>query len=104
MNKRTLQIALAVILLAAISTGIYYRDHFEIELLKQWIDEAGFLAPIIFMLIYIFATVLFLPGSVITLAGGAIFGPVVGGFVNLTGATIGAAFSFIIARYDGGSR
>jgi len=99
MNKRLIQIALAVILLAAISTGIYYREQFDIELLKQWVDESGFWAPLIFMLVYICATVLFLPGSVITLAGGAIFGPVLGVVVNLTGATIGAACSFLIARY-----
>lgn len=99
MSKRLIQIALAVILLAAISVGIYYRDLFDIELLKQWIDESGFWAPLIFMLIYVCATVLFLPGAVVTLAGGAIFGPVLGVIVNLTGATIGAAFSFLIARY-----
>jgi uncharacterized membrane protein YdjX (TVP38/TMEM64 family)/rhodanese-related sulfurtransferase len=42
---------------------------------------------------------LFLPGSVMTLAGGALFGPVLGVFVNLTGATLGAIASFLIARY-----
>jgi uncharacterized membrane protein YdjX (TVP38/TMEM64 family)/rhodanese-related sulfurtransferase len=45
--------------------------------------------------------VLFLPGSVLTLAGGALFGPVWGTLWNLTGATIGAALAFLIARYLG---
>ena len=48
---------------------------------------------------YAVATVLFLPGAVITLAGGALFGPVWGTFYNLTGATIGATLAFVIARY-----
>jgi len=44
-------------------------------------------------------TLFFLPGSVLTLTGGALFGPVMGTFVNLTGATLGALGSFLIARY-----
>lgn len=34
-----------------------------------------------------------------TLAGGALFGPVLGTFYNLTGATVGAVLAFIVARY-----
>jgi uncharacterized membrane protein YdjX (TVP38/TMEM64 family)/rhodanese-related sulfurtransferase len=45
--------------------------------------------------------VLFLPGSIITLAGGALFGPLWGTVWNLTGATLGAALAFLIARYLG---
>jgi uncharacterized membrane protein YdjX (TVP38/TMEM64 family) len=51
------------------------------------------------MIIYALASVLFLPGSVLTLAGGALFGPVFGTLYNLTGATIGASLAFLIARY-----
>ena len=42
---------------------------------------------------------LFLPGSLLTLAGGALFGPLWGTLYNLTGATLGAALAFLIARY-----
>ncbi len=67
--------------------------------LEVWINDAGVLAPVLFILIYALATVLFLPGSVITLAGGALFGPVLGTFYNLTGATLGAVLAFLISRY-----
>ena len=67
--------------------------------LKRWIQEAGIWAPLLFMAVYAVAAVLFLPGSVLTLAGGALFGPVLGTFYNLTGATIGATLAFLIARY-----
>ena len=99
MNKRLLQGILAITLLVAVSTSIYYRDRFNLELLQQWIDGAGWWAPFLFILVYVVATVLFLPGSVLTLAGGAMFGPVIGTFCNITGATIGAAISFLISRY-----
>lgn len=99
MNKHLIQISVAFVLLAAISTAIYYREYFDVQLLEQWVSQAGWWAPVIFILIYVVSTVLFLPGSVLTLAGGALFGPFFGAFYNLTGATIGAALSFLIARY-----
>jgi uncharacterized membrane protein YdjX (TVP38/TMEM64 family)/rhodanese-related sulfurtransferase len=43
--------------------------------------------------------VLFVPGSALTLAGGALFGPVAGTFYSLTGATVGATLAFLAARY-----
>jgi uncharacterized membrane protein YdjX (TVP38/TMEM64 family)/rhodanese-related sulfurtransferase len=99
MNKRYVQLAVVVILIAAIGTGIYYRDSFDLDLLEQWLQQAGWWAPILFISIYSIAAVLFLPGSVFTLAGGVLFGPVWGTLINLTGATLGATFSFLIARY-----
>ena len=51
------------------------------------------------MFIYAIATVLFLPGSILTFAGGALFGPLAGTFYNLTGATLGASLAFLVARY-----
>ena len=99
MSKRLLQSMLTIILLLTISVSIYYRDRFNVEILQQWVDGAGWWAPFVFILIYIIATVLFLPGSVLTLAGGAMFGPVIGTLCNITGASIGAAISFLISRY-----
>jgi uncharacterized membrane protein YdjX (TVP38/TMEM64 family)/rhodanese-related sulfurtransferase len=99
MNKRLLQAGVAAVLLTAIALGISYRDRFDVQLLEQWINQAGIWAPVIFILIYIAATVLFLPGTVLTFAGGIIFGPVLGVIYNLSGATIGAAIAFLIARY-----
>ena len=40
-----------------------------------------------------------MPGSVLTVAGGALFGPIWGTLWNLTGATLGAMLAFVIARY-----
>lgn len=99
MNKRVLQLVTGFVLLSAIAAGIYYRDNLDVNLIAQSLEQAGWWAPIIFILIYVVATVFFLPGSLFTLAGGVIFGPVLGVVCNLTGATIGAALSFLIARY-----
>ena len=89
--------------LAAIATGIalavIYREQFDVAVLEQSIAAAGMWGPLVFMLIYAVGTVFFLPGSVLTLAGGALFGPVWGTLYNLTGATLGAAVAFLAARY-----
>jgi uncharacterized membrane protein YdjX (TVP38/TMEM64 family)/rhodanese-related sulfurtransferase len=99
MNKKLLRIGLVLLLIAGIGLAVSYRDAVNAEALQQWIDGFGLAAPLIFMLIYAVGTVVFLPGSVLTLAGGAIFGPVWGTLYNLTGATVGATLAFLIARY-----
>ena len=85
--------------MAAIAAAISYRDQFDVAALESWIQNAGVLAPLLFMLVYAVGAVLFLPGTVLTLAGGALFGPLLGTLYNLTGATIGAALAFLISRY-----
>lgn len=99
MKARAVRMLLLVALLAGIALAVMYRDRFDAQALAGWIEGAGAAAPLLFMLIYAVATVLFLPGSVITLAGGALFGPVLGTVYNLTGATLGATLAFLVSRY-----
>jgi uncharacterized membrane protein YdjX (TVP38/TMEM64 family)/rhodanese-related sulfurtransferase len=99
LNKTIVRIALLLVLAAAIALGFTYREHVDVAALEAWVAGAGAAAPLLFIGLYALATVLFLPGSVLTLAGGALFGPVWGTLYNLTGATVGAVLAFVIARY-----
>jgi len=99
MKTKWARMVLFLLLVTGIAFAIIYRDQFNAVTLENWIKDAGAAGPVIFILIYAAGTVLFLPGSVLTLAGGALFGPVLGVVVNLTGATMGAMASFLIARY-----
>ncbi|MCW9089529.1 MAG: VTT domain-containing protein, partial [Gammaproteobacteria bacterium] len=99
MNKTVLRGLLAALVIAAIAVAVSFRDQLNAEALEQWVASAGLAGPLLFMLIYAIGTVLFLPGSVLTLTGGAIFGPVWGTLYNLTGATLGATLAFLIARH-----
>ncbi len=92
------RILLGVLLVAAIAVAFLYREQLDGAQLEQWLADAGGAAPLLFIALYAVATVLFLPGSVLTLVGGALFGPVWGTLYNLTGATIGAGLSFLAAR------
>ena len=65
----------------------------------EWVDGLGALGPIMFILGYIGATVAFIPGSVLTLAAGAIFGLGEGVLYVMTGATLGSSVAFLLARY-----
>lgn len=99
MNRKTARLILWLLLATGIALALLYRDRFDVAILQQWVDQAGDAAPFLFIVVYAVGAVLFLPGSVLTLAGGALFGPVLGTFYNLTGATIGAALAFLAARY-----
>lgn len=99
MSAKILRFGLLVLLIVGIALALVYREQFDATALEDWVKAAGAAGPILFMLIYALGTVFFLPGSVLTLAGGALFGPVMGTFYNLTAATLGATLSFLIARY-----
>lgn len=98
-SKHLLRLVLFLLLAVAITLAVIYRDQFHAATLKDWVQDAGPVAPLLFILIRALATVLFLPGSIMTLTGGALFGPVFGTFYNLTGATLGATLAFLVSRY-----
>lgn len=99
MKDKLWRFLVLLFIVAGITLVITYRDQLDAAVIQNWIDEAGSAAPLLFMLVYIVGTVFFFPGAVLTLLGGALFGPVLGTFYNLTAATIGSMLSFLIARY-----
>jgi uncharacterized membrane protein YdjX (TVP38/TMEM64 family) len=64
-----------------------------------WVQSLGSWGAIAFVLIYALATVLFLPGSLLTLGGGALFGLVWGTVWVFSGAMLGATLAFLVGRY-----
>ena len=99
MKTKLMRLFIFFLLAALIALALLNRDTLNIELIEQNLQAAGASAPLIFMLIYIVSTVLFLPGSLLTLLGGALFGPVFGTLYSLSAATLGAIAAFMIARY-----
>jgi uncharacterized membrane protein YdjX (TVP38/TMEM64 family)/rhodanese-related sulfurtransferase len=99
MSKALTRASGALLLVGAIALAFAYRGRLDVEALGAWVSGAGAAGPLLFIGLYAAATVLFLPGSVLTLAGGALFGPLWGTLYNLTGATLGAGLAFLVARY-----
>ena len=67
--------------------------------LRDWIGGFGVAAPLVFIAIYVVATVAFLPGTPLSLLAGLVFGPVFGTLWAVIGATIGATLAFLVGRY-----
>ncbi len=83
----------AIILVAA------NREWLNVAALENFLGAVGPWGILIFFIIYVLATILFAPGTVLALAGGVLFGPYLGTAVNLLAATTGATLAFLIARY-----
>src|SRR5205809_6165614 len=72
------------------------------DLLKSaldWIAKLGPWGPVFFVGIYVVATVVFIPGSVLTLGAGAVFGVRLGSVCVSISATLGATAAFLVGRY-----
>jgi uncharacterized membrane protein YdjX (TVP38/TMEM64 family) len=67
--------------------------------LEDLIQAAGPLGPVIFVFAYAAATVLLVPASLLTLAAGFLFGPVLGTALVSLASTAGAAAAFLAGRY-----
>ncbi|TVR52118.1 MAG: TVP38/TMEM64 family protein [Puniceicoccaceae bacterium] len=66
---------------------------------NAWVGQAGPLGLVVFIGVYIAATVLLLPGAILTVGAGFIFGLGWGFLAVSAGSTIGAALAFLIGRY-----
>ncbi|MFM9263903.1 TVP38/TMEM64 family protein [Tychonema sp. BBK16] len=92
-----LSIALSLCLLISVTKSSYVQDILRTVLIQ--IKDLGVWGPVAFIAIYNFATVLFIPGSVLTLGGGVIFGLWWGSIYVFIAAILGATFAFLIGRY-----
>ena len=63
------------------------------------VDDLGPWGPVLFVLLYVLATVLFVPGSILTLGAGVLFGVVRGSLLVSVAATLGATAAFLTGRY-----
>jgi uncharacterized membrane protein YdjX (TVP38/TMEM64 family) len=71
----------------------------ELPTFAKWVDGLGAWGPAAFIVGYALAVVAFAPGSVLTLAGGAIFGLARGTLYVFIAAVLGSSLAFLVARY-----
>jgi uncharacterized membrane protein YdjX (TVP38/TMEM64 family) len=103
-NNRKKAVIKALILAAFIIGAILLvhltplKGYLTADALGRFLDFAGFWAPVIFILIYAAGICLFIPGTLLTGVGAALFGPYGGFVVVWIGAMIGASAAFFIGR------
>ena len=102
-GKHSTQVIKIIIILAVVAALVAAAKLFD---LKQgfrdtlaWISGLGPLGPLIFIALYIPPCVLLLPGSILTLGAGIVFGVVKGSVAVSIGSTLGATCAFLIGRY-----
>ena len=74
------------------------KAYFTAEALGGFLASAGYWAPLLYIVVYAAGVCLFIPGTLLTGLGAAIFGPYWGFLWVWIGAMIGAAGAFVIGR------
>lgn len=69
--------------------------------LRETIRQSGTFGYTLYILLFIIATLFLIPGSVLVIAGGVIFGPLPGTLLSLLAATVASSLSFLFARWLG---
>jgi uncharacterized membrane protein YdjX (TVP38/TMEM64 family) len=92
------RIALLIVgLVALIALGRQVGGY--IPQFAQWVNGLGVWGPVVFIVGYALAAVAFVPGSLLTLAAGAIFGLAQGVVYVFIAAVLGSAAAFLVSRY-----
>jgi len=71
----------------------------DVEGMQAFINGFGVWGYLVFTLIYIASCIFMIPGSMLTIVAGIVFGPIVGGLIALIAATLGATAAFLVAKY-----
>jgi len=93
--RRPLLLLLALVALALAGR----RAGADVPEFAAWVNGLGPWGPLAFVAGYVIACVALVPGSLLTLAAGAIFGLWLGVALVFVGASLGAAAAFLVARY-----
>jgi len=91
---------LALLAVASLLFILYFLDVQELfQVTLAWISDLGPLGPVFFIVFYILATVLFLPGLIPTMAAGVLFGVIQGTLLVSISSISGATLAFLTGRY-----
>jgi pyruvate/2-oxoglutarate dehydrogenase complex dihydrolipoamide dehydrogenase (E3) component/uncharacterized membrane protein YdjX (TVP38/TMEM64 family) len=63
-----------------------------------WVRDAGWVGSVTFVVTYVVATVLFIPGSILTLGAGFAYGVALGSLLVWVASNAGAALAFLLGR------
>lgn len=99
-KKSLVKVLLALLFISTLLVVGYLSDfttHLRTAL--DWIYGLGASGGALYILLYILITVLLVPGSILTIGSGAVFGVLWGTILTSVGSTIGAGAAFLIGRF-----
>jgi uncharacterized membrane protein YdjX (TVP38/TMEM64 family) len=106
MSRARHRLLFGLVGIGIVSAAVYFFDVvsvFRPEIVTEEIARFGVLAPVVFIAVYVCASVLFVPGTPLTLLAGVLFGSVYGVVYTVIGATLGAVAMFCVSRFFGRS-
>lgn len=95
--RKGIVIAIVAVAVVALFTQLDVRARLRETL--DWTRGIGPWGQVLFVSLYIAATVLLIPGSALGLGAGAVFGMVRGSLLVSLGSTLGATCAFLLGRY-----
>ncbi len=94
-----LRLVVLAVVIAAAGWLATHRAILQPAEIAAWLAALGFWAPVFFLAVYVVGAVVMFPAALLTMAGGAAFGPVWGALLDLLAATLGAGAAFLVARH-----
>ena len=92
-------LAFATLVLAVILSAVYLPVAEMLIGLFDWVDANRSISWLVYIVFYVLATVLVLPGSLLTLAAGFLFGLGYGFAIVSFASTTGATCAFLVGRF-----
>lgn len=99
LNPRTIALGMVVLILVPLFIFTPLKTVFNATLFKSFIQQYQGYVELIFIAIYTGLTVIGIPGTILTIVGGCLFGLWRGTLVSIISATLGALAAFLAARY-----
>ena len=102
MKKRRTQWMIAgVLLVFGVATFLYQWVDLRPSQIRDYLVAFGWLAPLVFIVIYTVRPLILFPASILSVAGGLAFGTLPGLLYTLIGATLSALVAYAVARRFG---
>ena len=90
---------LATLVVAAVVLAFTVDLRALMQQILDTVERAGIWGPVLFIVVYAAATVFMVPGSLLTLGAGGLFGLVRGSIIVSIASTLGATLAFLVGRY-----
>ena len=96
-DPRKRLVVLAAVLLGGAAVGALVIGPLHEDLIG-FVEGMGLTAPIVFVVLYAVLSLALVPGSVLTIAAGVLFGPFLGTALAVVGGAVGATGAFLMGR------
>jgi uncharacterized membrane protein YdjX (TVP38/TMEM64 family) len=101
MKTRTKLAIFVLLLVAVVLAARFFPLSLWLNSFLEWVRALGFIGALLYFFVYVLGTVLFVPGTALTLGSGLLFGVLWGTLLVSLASVSGATLAFLIARSFG---